>query len=95
MAATQTDVDTYLTNIKSYLSYYGDRLATMHQQGIKPDFSKEIKFMLLQAYVEIANGYLAQWDSTTDDNYMTVAEFEDVMDHINAICNSEYWLVLE
>ena len=91
---TQSEVNTYLGYIRQELSIYGDKLATMNQHGNKPDFSKEIKFMLLQAYWEIAENYLLEWDSTTDDNYMTVAEFEEVMNHINAICNSAYWLEL-
>lgn len=93
--ATQNQVDTYISNIKSLLSLYGDKVSTMNQQGNKPDFPKEIKFMLLQIYVEIASNYLIQWDSTTDDNFMTVSEFENIIEHINAICNSEYWLDLE
>jgi L-ribulose-5-phosphate 3-epimerase UlaE len=95
MAATQTDVNNYLGYIRQELSIYGNRLATYHQQGNKPDFPKEIKFMLLEAYVDIAELYLAQWDSSTDDNLMTVAEFEEVMQHINTICNSFHWLDLE
>jgi len=92
--ATQNQVNTYISNIKSLLSFYGNKVATMNQQGNEPGFPKELKFMLLQAYVEIAENYLSEWDSTTDDNYMTVAEFEEILDHINAICNSEYWLDL-
>ena len=91
---TQTEINTYLGYIRQEFSNYGERLASMNQQGDKPDFSKEVKFMLLQAYVDITERYLAKWDSTTDDNYFTVAEFEDIMTHINAICNTSYWLDL-
>lgn len=95
MAATQTDVNNYINYIRQELSRYGSQLATWQQQGNKPDYSKQIKFMLLQNYVEIAEYWLEQWDSTTDDNFFTVTEFEDIMQHINAICNSFLWLELE
>lgn len=92
--ATQSDVNNYLAYIRQELSDYGDKLANMHQLGNKPKFPKEIKFMLLAAYVDIAERYLEEWDSTTDDNFFTVSEFEDIMLHINAICNSFHWLDL-
>jgi hypothetical protein len=95
MAATQTQVDDYVGYIREELSRYGSKLATMQQQGNQPSFPKEIKFMLLQAFVEIAEVYLDQWDSTTDDNFFTISEFEGIMEHINAICNSHHWLELE
>lgn len=94
MAATQSDVNNYISYIRYELATYGNKLATMHQQGNKPSFSKEVKFMLLQAFVDIAETYLGEWDGS-GDNLMTVSEFEDIMKHINRICNSEYWLELE
>ena len=93
--ATQADVNNYLGYIRQELAFYGNRLATYQQQGNKPDFAREVKLMLLSAYCDIAEHYLEQWDSTTDDNFFTVAEFEDIMQHINAICNSFLWLDLE
>ncbi len=95
MAATQTDVTNYINYIRQELSRYGDKLANLHQQGNKPSFAKEVKFMLLQNYVDIAEHWLEQWDSTTDDNFFTPVEFKDIMRHINAICNSFLWLELE
>jgi hypothetical protein len=91
--ATQTDVTNYIAYIRQELSYYGDRLATMHQHGNKPSFDKEVKFMLLQAFVEIAEWYLDEWDDT-DNNMFTVAEFNDIQQHINKIANSFHWLDL-
>jgi len=93
--ATQSQVNDYLGYIRQELGNYGNKMATMNQQGNKPDFSKEVKFMLLQAYVDIADRYLSEWDSTTDNNFFTAVEFEDIMIHINTICNSFHWLELE
>ena len=92
--ATQLEVTNYIGYIRQELGEYLNKLAIMHQQGNKPDFPKEIKAMLLQAYVDVAERYLEEWDSTTDDNYFTVSEFEEIQDHINNICNSTYWLDL-
>lgn len=92
--ATQVQVNNYIGYIRQALGNYGDRLATMNQQGNKPDFPKEIKFMLLQAYVDIAERYLEEWDSSIDDNFFTISEFEEIQQHINSICNSTYWLDL-
>jgi len=91
---TQTQVNTYLGYIFQEFSRYGDKLATMHQTGNKPSFDKEVKLALLSAYITIADIYLEQWDDPYDNNLMTVAEFEDVMRHINRICNSHWWLDL-
>lgn len=94
MAATEGQVVSYLNNIRQELGYYGNRLATLHQYGHKPSFDKELKFMLLQAFVEIADWYLDEWDDT-DNNGLTIAQFEDVQQHINKIANSFNWLQMD
>jgi hypothetical protein len=93
--ATQSEVNSYLGYIRQELSIYGNRLANMTQQGNKPDFAKHLNFTLLQAFVDIADRYLEYWDSTTDTNFMTVVQFEEVMNHINRIAKSFHWLDLE
>ena len=58
MAATEQQKNDYINFIRQELVFYGDRLATQHQHGPKPSFDKEVKFMLLGAFVEIAEAYL-------------------------------------
>jgi hypothetical protein len=94
MAATGQQVTDYKSYITQELSYYGNRMATKHQIGDKPSFDKEVKFMLLQAFVEIAIWYLDEWDDP-DNNGMTVDEFNDIQQHINRIANSFHWLEIE
>jgi hypothetical protein len=94
MAATATDVSNYKYFIKRELSWWGNKLATKHQIGDKPSFDKEVKFMLLQSFVEIADWYLDEWDDP-DNNGMTVDEFNDIQQHINRIANSFHWLEIE
>jgi len=91
--ATSIEVSTYKYSIKRELSWWGNKMASAHQQGNKPSFDKEIKFKLLQTFVEIAEWYLDEWDDT-DNNEFTIAEFEDIQRHINNIANSFHWLDL-
>jgi hypothetical protein len=93
MATTSIDVSNYIYFIKRELSWWGNNLATKHQIGDKPSFDKEVKFMLLQSFVEIAVWYLDEWDDS-DNNGMTIDEFNDIQQHINAIANSFHWLDL-
>ena len=91
MAATQGTVDAYIVAIRAELTTYGDKLATMAQYGHKPSFAKELKFMLLEAFVTIAEWYLDEWNDTANNEF-TIAEFEDIQQHINKIANSSLWL---
>jgi len=93
-AATSADVANYIYFIKREFSWWGNKLASAHQQGNKPSFDKEVKFMLLQTFVEIAVWYLDEWDDSAN-NGMTVVEFNDIQQHINAIANSFHWLDID
>lgn len=89
--ATLTQKNTYVNGIRQELVYYGDRMATRTQHGHNPTFAKKIKFMLLQAYVEIAERYLDEYDDPQDE-FMTVVQFNDIQQHINRIGNSFHWI---
>ena len=91
MAVTEQQKNDYINFIRQELATYGNRMASKHQHGRKPSFDKEVKFMLLAAFVEIAETYLDEWDDT-DNNMFTIAEFEDIQQHINRIANSFHWL---
>jgi len=94
MAVSSNDVSTYIGYINQELATYGRRLATKHQIGDKPSFDKEVKFMLLEAFTTIATWYLDEY-SDTDNNALTVDEFNDIQQHINKIANSFHWLEME
>lgn len=91
MATTLVLKNAFVNSIRQELVYYGDKLATRTQQGTKPLIQKQIKFMLLQAFVEIAEWYLDEYDDT-DNNGMTIAQFNDIQQHINKIGNSFHWI---
>ena len=91
--ATQNDVNDYINSLRQELSYYGNKLATRSQQGHKPTVQKEIKLMLLQAFIEIAERYLDEYDDT-DNNMFDLDGFNDIQQHINRIGNSFHWIDL-
>lgn len=91
--ATQDQVDDYLTLLRQELVFIGDKLATRTQQGTKPLYHKKIKFMLLQAFEEIAEKYLDEYDDT-DNNMFDLDAFNDIQQHINRIGNSFHWIDL-
>jgi len=91
--ATQSEVDAFIISLRQELVYYGDRLATRSQQGTKPLVYKQIKFMLLQAYEEIAEKYLDEWEDT-ENNMFDLDGFNDILQHINRLGNSFLWIDL-
>ena len=91
--ATQDEVNTYINSLRQELSYYGNRMAVRTQHGHDPLFAKKIKFMLLQAFTEIAERYLNEYDDT-DNNMFDLNGFNDIQQHINRIGNSFHWIDL-
>lgn len=91
--ATQNEVNSYINSLRQELSYYGNRLAVRSQHGHKPTVQKQIKFMLLQAFDEIVERYLNEWDDT-ENNMFDVDAFNDCQQHINRIGNSFHWIDL-
>jgi len=86
-----SDVTTYLTSIKEELSNYGDKMAVRTQLGHMPTVQKRIKFMLLEAFVDIAEDYLDEWNDY-ENNMFTLAEFDDIQQHINRIAKSFHYI---
>jgi hypothetical protein len=62
--STEQEKNDYINTLRQELSYYGNRCSTRTQHGHKPLVQKEVKFMLLQAYEEIAERYLNEYDGT-------------------------------
>jgi len=91
MATTLILKNAYVNSLRQELSYYGNRLATRTQHGHMPTVQKQIKFMLLEAFTEIAERYLSEYDDLQDD-FMTITEFNDIQQHINRIGNSFHWI---
>jgi len=104
--ATQQEVDDNINLCRQELAYYGNRVALRSQRGVKPTVHKQILFMLLQAYNQIAEAYkdehlgyawVSPWgggDEYGDGNFGDVDWFNDIQQHVNRIGNSFHWLDL-
>jgi hypothetical protein len=101
MAATQSEVDTFITNIRTAVTEYGDlisRKQRLGKSGMKCDI---MKLMLLSAYLDCIYDYFLQYSTNIDDginpssyNFFTIEEIRDVMQHINNICGTFYIIEL-
>ena len=97
MAATQAEIDSYITNIRSAVADYGEWLSIKQQIGKTDIFCDRLKLMLLSAYLDCISDYFLDDGSGDgfyeDNNFFTVAEIRDIMQHINNICGTNYILV--
>jgi len=96
MAATTAQIDTYVTNIRTAVTEYGDALATKQRLGKSDIYCDRVKLMLLSGYLDCIYDYFLQ-DSIAVrydvNNFFTTTEIRDVMQHINLICGTDYMLV--
>ena len=92
MAATQAEIDSYITNIRSAVADYGEWLSIKQQIGKTDIFCDRLKLMLLSAYLDCISDYFLD-DDYENNNFFTTAEIRDVMQHINNICKTNYILV--
>jgi len=60
MAATQTEIDTYITDIRSAVADYGKALAIQQEIGNHNTFCGRIKLMLLSGYLDCVYDYFLQ-----------------------------------
>jgi hypothetical protein len=99
MAATALEIDTYITDVRTAVAEFGDKLAVQQRLGHEDIYCDKIKLMLLSCYLDCIYDYFLQDDPTdlnnryTVNNFFTTAEIRDVMQHINNICGTEYILV--
>lgn len=96
MAATQTQINNYIASIRYAHSLFVNKLATKERLGHKDVFCCRIKMVLLSYYVRMLEDYFAQHeaggDTYEDYNFFTTEEAADIMQHINAICDTFYTL---
>lgn len=99
MAATQSQIDSYIASIRYVHSKFANKLATRERLGHTDVYCDRIKLVLLGYYVRMLEDYFSQHDDSGDSyeeyNFFTVAEATDIMQHINEICDSNYFLDIE
>jgi hypothetical protein len=98
MAATQIQIDSYITDIRSAFAEYGESVALKQRLGKSNLYCDKVKLMLGSGYVDCLNDYFLQYsDNITSGesdvtvyNFFTVSEIRDIMQHLNNICGSNY-----
>ena len=96
MAVIQSEIDTYITDIRSAIADYGNTLAVQQQIGNHDTWAGRLKLMLLSAYLDCISDYFLQYLDDADPditNFFTTAEIRDIMQHINNICKTNYILI--
>jgi hypothetical protein len=93
MAATQAEIDTYITDIRSAVADYGKLVAIKQRLGHTDTYCYRVKLMLLSGYLDCIYDYFLQYPDDIDPdttNFFTTSEIRDVMQHINNICGTFY-----
>ena len=93
MAATETEINAYLFNIRTAFADYGSNLANAQRLGRTDLLCYNMKFRILKYLVRIMVDYFDSSDYE-NINFFTTAEARDVMQHINNICGTEYMISL-
>ena len=99
MAATSAEIDIYISDIRSAIADFGEAVSIKQRIGNTDIYCDRIKLMLLSGYLDCISDYFLQ-DVPADplnrynvNNFFTVAEIRDIMQHINLICKTNYILV--
>lgn len=93
MAATQTEIDTYITDVRSAVTDFGRKLAIKQKMGHQDIYCDKVKLMILSCLLDCVYDYFLQYPDDTDPdvtNFFTTDEIRDVMQHINNITGSFY-----
>jgi len=93
MAATTTEINEYLFNIRSAQADYGSNLANAQRIGRVDLDCYKMKFRILKYLIRILIDYFDSSDYE-NINFFTEAEARDVMQHVNNICKTNYMITL-
>lgn len=87
--ATAEQINTYLNNILYAQSVYMDDIMNRERLGYSDIFIYRLRAYILDCYIQIMVSYFYQsgYDS---DNFFTTTEVRDIIDRINAMCDSHY-----
>lgn len=92
MAATEAEVNQYITDIRTAVADYGEKVSKKQRFGKQDIYCEKVKLMLVSGYLDCICDYFLETDYTTN-NFFTTAEIRDVMQHLNNICGTNYILV--
>jgi hypothetical protein len=98
MKAQQSEIDTYITDIRSAIADFGDSVATKQRLGKTDIRCDKLKLMLLSICLDCLSDYFLQYqdpDEVDPDttNFFTTSEIRDIMQHVNNMCKTNYIIV--
>jgi hypothetical protein len=90
---TQNEINEYkyaiAVNYAKFVNTYTNDVKRSGRNQLK---YRELKFILVQAYLDIMFDYLDRALDADDTNFFDVEEINDIMQHINNILSINYWL---
>ena len=93
MAATQNEIDSYITDIRVAVSDYGESMALKQRLGKTDTHCQRVNLMLLSGCLDCISDYFLEGTDYADNNFFTTAEIRDMMQQLNNICDTNYILV--
>jgi len=87
---TQQEFDNYRIQIYYISSQKAERLAKDYALGKSGLENDEVNLALLNAYIDILNEYTLYSESEENRNTLSRDEMQDIVTHINKICNTHY-----
>ena len=96
MAATQVQIDSYIASIRFAHSEFANKVAMREMLGHSDVYCDRIKMTLVAYFVRMLEDYFEQHDDAGDTyedyNFFTTIEATDIMQAINSICKTNYFL---
>jgi len=95
MAVTPTQIDNYITSVRTAVADFGNDLAKKQKLGRSDIVCEKQNLVLLSGYLDTIVDYFLQYPDDVDPdetNFFTKVEIRDVMQHINNICKTNYIL---
>lgn len=87
---TQKEFDNYRLEIYYISSQKAEKLSNDKALG-KVNVENDLtNLILLNAYIDILNDYTLYYESEEDRNVLSRDEMQDIVTHINKICNTHY-----
>lgn len=90
MAATQNDINNYLSDILYGQSVFMDKINIKERLGHKDMYEHRLRNTILGYYVAIMMDYFSSGTSYTSNNFYDTTEVRDIIDRINRLCDSHY-----
>lgn len=93
MPVTQTEINTYLYNIRTAYADYGKNLANAQRLGRQDLSWYMLKFRTLNHLVRIMEDYFDSSDYE-NINFFDTDQATDIIQHINRICGTNHTIAI-